>query len=267
MNPLRTLILQLRREALSSLHLPTFAQACSRQPALARHQSMLSVLQALEDDRVSTYPQREALTQALVTEHRAGSGSGSPWTQALVAAFYPMLIRLRLRLVAGSVPREDLDQLVLTCFLTALGDVPLHDHKDRTALRLRQRTERLVFRALRRERAEQQLAAAADKLSAGVAELGLLQEGMREFPEQEQGPLPALLAQLPEAALSKLGREVLVATVLHRERLRDYVHRTVDGDEQTRERAYQRLKRQRTRVLQRLRMLLSASPLPQASGF
>lgn len=265
MSSLRGMVDQLRREALSSQHLVAFAAARAQQPALACHQDMASVLEALADEREDTYPQREALAQALLAEHRAGAGP--LWTQALVAAFYPMLSRLRHRLVASSLSREDLDQLVLTAFLSALEQVPLNDRKARTALRLRQRTERLVFRTLRRERAEQQLAAAADELAADAAELGLLEPSVEEPPEEERETLPVLLAQLPDGALSARGREVLVATVLRRERLRDYVHRTVAGDEQTRERAYQRLKRQRTRALQRLRTLFSASPLAQASGF
>ena len=56
-------------------------------------------------------------------------------------------------------------------------------------------------------------------------------------------------------------------TVLRRELLRSYVERVAPDDDLERERMYQRLKRQRTRVLRRLRSLLGQSPMLLASGF
>lgn len=178
MSPLRAMVDQLRREALSPRHQEVFAGGRTRQPALTDHQGIASVLEVLADDHEDTYPRREALTQALL--------------------------------------------------------------------------------------AEQQLATAADELGADIAELGL---GAEAPPDEDEEPLPALLEQLPEGALSVRSREVLVATMLKQERLRDYVHRTVAGDEQTRERAYQRLKRQRTRALKKLRTKLSVSPRAEVGGF
>jgi hypothetical protein len=62
---------------------------------------------------------------------------------------------------------------------------------------------------------------------------------------------------VPRASL-----EVLAATTLRSELLRNYVTRVgpVDGDES--ERLYERLKRQRTRVVQRLRFIATGKTLP-----
>lgn len=269
MSNLRRLVGQVRLEALSPRHLAVFTSARARQPALSPYLDMASVLAVLDTEDEHAYPQREALAQALVAEHRAGSGA--LWALALVAAFYPMLSRLRHRLVGGSVPGEDLDQIVLTAFLSALNEVPVHDPKARTALRLRQRTQRQVFRILRHELAGQRLAAAARSLSAQVAEWGLDLDDLDEPDEDEEvvmeAVLPALLVRLPQEVLPRRGRELLIATVVQRERLRDYVHRTVPGDAETRERAYERLKRQRSRDLQRLRAMIASSRFARAGGY
>jgi hypothetical protein len=257
MSSLRSLVNQIRLEALAVRHMAVFERARARHGVLARHQDMTSVLMLLSDEGERTYPEREALTQVMLAEHRAGSGT--LWALALVAAFYPMLSRLRRRLLAGYMPREELNQIVLTAFLEALNEVQPDTVKARTAVRLRQRTQRHVFRILRREWIEQKLAAAVRELGVQVIQLGLAFDTQMEPARQREVPLPALLAHLPEGVLSKHGHEVLVATVIHQERLWDYVNRTVPGDAQTRERAYERLKRQRSRDINKLRAMFTGS--------
>ena len=71
----------------------------------------------------------------------------------------------------------------------------------------------------------------------------------------------AVAQGIPESSL-----EVIEATVLKRELLREYVTRLVPNDAEEWERTYQRLKRQRSRAMERLRALL-VSPVAEAAGF
>ena len=64
----------------------------------------------MADDREHTYPERDGLTRALLSEHRA-SGEAL-WASVLLVAYYPMLSRLRHRLVSDAVPRDDPETLV-----------------------------------------------------------------------------------------------------------------------------------------------------------
>ena len=149
---LRTVIERLRRDALAAPR-RVFDESRARHAALAGHADVASVLAALADDREHTYPERDALTRALLSEHRT-SGEAL-WASVLIVAYYPMLSRLRHRLVSDAVPRDELDQVVVTAFLATLGELPVDEHADRIAMRLRQRTERQVFAFLRKEREQQ----------------------------------------------------------------------------------------------------------------
>ena len=259
---LRTMVGQLRTDVTSPSRQGTFELARARRAAFATHASTASVLAALSDDRDSTYPEREQLTQALLAECRA---QAEPvWRSMLVVAYYPLLSRLRRRIVGDAVPREDLDQLVLTAFLSAIDALLPHECVDRTAMRLRQRTERQVFRLLRRARQEQEVPTAIHDLGPDAATLGVLPDEQED--QQEVSERARTLVRVAQGAVADRSLDVLVATVIRRESLRDYVQRTVQGGVLVRERAYQRLKRQRTRALQKLRALLAVPPASPASG-
>lgn len=244
----------LRVEALAPRHQAVFAAARAQRPAFARHATLESVLAALADVREETYPQREALTRALLAEMQASSSPA--WTAALAAAYAPMLNRLRRRILGNAVPREDLDQLVLATFLSVARGFPLSRWREWTAARLRQQTAREVFRYLRKERAEQhdtytqtQLAEwLPDARHATPVESPRRPSVRRSFVKRD-----AVLVHLARASLPRSDVDVLMATVVRREKLRAYVSRLVEGDAAEAERTYQRLKRQRTRLLQRLR--------------
>ncbi|AKF80108.1 hypothetical protein MFUL124B02_08650 [Myxococcus fulvus 124B02] len=244
----------LRVEALAPRHQAVFAAGRTRRPDFARHASLESVLDAMADAREETYPEREALTRALLAEMQVTSSPA--WTAALASAYAPMLRRLRRRLLGSAVPREDLDQLVLATFLSVAGAFPLLRWADWTAVRLRQQTARAVFRHLRKERAEQhetytqaQLAEwLPDTRHASPVESPRRLSARRSFVQRD-----TVLVHLAQATLPRSDAEVLMATVVRREKLRTYVSRLVEGDAAEAERTYQRLKRQRTRLMQRLR--------------
>ncbi|WP_043712180.1 hypothetical protein [Corallococcus macrosporus] len=244
----------LRVEALAPRHQAVFAAARTRRLAFARHVGLESVLSTMADAREETYPEREALTRALVAECQASSSPA--WTTALSSAYAPMLTRLRRRILGNAVPKEDLDQLVLATFLSVARAFPLSRWGDWTAARLRQQTAREVFRHLRKERAEQhetytqaQLAEwLPDTRHAAPVESPRRPSVRRSFVRRD-----AVLVHLAQATLPRSDVEVLMATVVRREKLRAYVSRLVEGDAAEAERTYQRLKRQRTRLMQRLR--------------
>ncbi len=258
---LRTVIERLRRDALAAPR-RVFDESRARHAALAGHADVASVLAALADDREHTYPERDALTRALLSEHRA-SGEAL-WASVLLVAYYPMLSRLRHRLVSDAVPRDELDQVVITAFLAALGELPVDEHADRIAMRLRQRTERQVFAFLRKEREQRHpgidVEALEDLDPDAIAP-------RRARTDEELFDLALLLERAAEEGIPQSSLEVVAATVLRRELLRSYVDRVAPDDDLERERMYQRLKRQRTRVLRRLRTMLGQSPLLLASGF
>ncbi|WP_404364358.1 hypothetical protein ACIHQR_29945 [Corallococcus coralloides] len=256
----------LRAEALAPRHQAVFAAARTPQPAFARHATLESVLAAMADAREETYPEREALTRALVAEMQASSSPA--WTAALATAYAPMLRRLRRRLLGNAVPREDLDQLVLATFLSVARAFPLSRWGDWTAVRLRQQTAREVFRYLRKERAEQHETYTQEQLAEwlpDVRSVTPVESPRRPSVRRSFVKRDAVLVHLAQATLPRSDVEVLMATVVRREKLRAYVSRLVEGDAAEAERTYQRLKRQRTRLMQRLRTQ-AVDAVPQPSG-
>jgi len=258
-NALRNDLERLRRDALSPRHQGAFDAGRKRQPALAAHVNAASALAMLDDEAEGTYPGREALMKALIQEHRA---SGSPvWSTLLLGAFKPMLVRLRNRLVSDTVPGDELDQLVITSFLGTLTDIPLID---RLPMRLRQRTERQVFAFLRKERWHRHPDIDVETLEDVEHE----EPTVSEPTDAELYDLALLIQRAMEEGISTSGLDVVAATVLRRELLRAYVDRLAPGEGVDRERLYQRLKRQRSRAMQRLRALLTRpSPAQLTLGF
>lgn len=259
MSSFRALVHQLRENALAA---PTryFEKARSRHSALAAFESIAAVFKAFADDRAESYPERETLTRALLLESRASDDT--IWVSILLVAYYPMLSRLRYRLVSNHLARDELDQLVLAAFVEVLRNVPLDEGTDRLAMRLRQGTQRLVFAALRKEHEEQHFPLMPDEVVSLRAE-----DPFSTAHEQGHSRLDlAMLLKLAvEAGIPKSTLEVISATMLRRELLRNYVERIGPADDRERERLYQRLKRQRTRTLVRLRSLLADSPLLSVS--
>lgn len=244
----------LRLEALSPRHQAVFAAARAQRTAFANHGTLESVLAALGDVREETYPEREALTRALVAESQAASSPA--WTASLVCAYAPMLRRLRVRLHSTALPKEDLDQLVLATFLSIARNFPLLRWRDWTAVRLRQQTAREVFRVLRKERTEQHDTYTPEQLAAWLPDARRatpVDSPRRTSLRRSFVKRDAVLIHLAKASLPPSDVDVLMATVVRREKLRVYVSRLVEGDASDFERTYQRLKRQRTRLLQRLR--------------
>lgn len=247
--PLRTVIERLCQDVLSAPQ-RIFEAGRSREPALAAHPNAASVLLALDDDAASTYPEREALTRALLAEHQASDTAF--WASVLIAAFSPMLLCLRNRLISDMVSSEELDQIVITSFLAAMSNLPFRERNDRVAMYLRQRTQRQVFAFLRKE--HEHRAPDDEEEEAGELELESV-PAPRSSTNEKIYDLTLLIQRGVEAGVSPGGLDIIEATVLRCELLRDYVERMAPDDDLERERMYQRLKRQRSRALRRLKAL------------
>jgi hypothetical protein len=126
-----------------------FESARARHPALAEHTSVAEVLAVLADGSQRRYREKDAIAQALVEEQQARPDPF--WSAVLVVAFTPMLLHLRGRVMGEVLADAELDQLVVASFLESVDRIPLDQRSNRICLRLRQATERRVFRRVRFE--------------------------------------------------------------------------------------------------------------------
>jgi len=256
MSTIKTLITRLRCEVLATSP-ATFTRGREAQAALAPHADVASVLAALADEREATYPARDELTRALLAMHR--HDRAQLWSSMLAVAYFPMLSRLRRRIVGDAVPRDELDQLVLAAFWSTLAELPVHGRgSDRLPMRLRQRTQRAVFHTLRKEREHQHTSLDDDSMAAREHEAKAVLPASRSAGE-DRIDLAILLEKAAADGVPQASLELLASTVLRRELLRNYVSRIGPSDVVERERLYQRLKRQRSRLMTRLRNLASES--------
>jgi len=239
-----------------------FEAAQARQAALAGHATLVGALAALEATR--DWAVKEGIIRALLAEHQAGCAD--VWSAALTVAFYPMLVRLRARLREGAFDRDDLDQLVVIAFLTALQDVTREADRDRLPMRLATQTRVHVVAVLERERSRQNARRRLTDASLGDL-LGPEPEpplDAREVdgdePEDEARAFLAWAArQVPADRL-----ELLVSLHLEHEKLPAVVaRRHPEADPDERRAIRQKLKRQRSRAVERLRARLPRSPSPE----
>lgn len=264
---LRQLRDPLRDEVMSLKHEKTFEEARTREPTLAAHASILSVLAVMNDESERRYAEREALTRALVREQQERPGPF--WSAVLLIAYAPMLLRLRGRICGDAFARDDLDQMALEAFLEAVGRFPLTARPTRVAMYLRQDTQRAVFRRLRAEQQARLRLTVLEEEALAAEEFDLFASGANEQPldDDEREELVAMLVARVGERVSAAKLEVIIATHLRGERLRDYVaRRHADLADDAREVVYQRLKRERLRTLEKLRPLFGEDlslPLPE----
>jgi len=267
----------LQREVLADMNERRFDLARGLQPALFRHENVLSVLAAMHDSSELRLPEQEALTRALVAEQQAHPHPF--WATVLLAAFHPMLCRLRGRLAGGTVAAEDLDQLVVAAFLEAVAECPV-GYQRHTVLQLRRLTQRRVFAWLARERRQQATFRAVDPqqlqllLEQQLFEQDLDRRGSGVGPLGTEASDGAECTELVAVLAEHLGSEfdaawlnMVVATLVHGARLRDLAARAFpDLSPAEQERAYARLKRRHTRTIAALRRLLVDLDVDEASA-
>ena len=263
----RSTIHSLKAEVLSPRNGDAFDAARSRQDALAPHHTIASVLGVLDDERRSAYPKRDALTRALLAEHQRTPSSF--WAAVLLVAYYPMLSRLRHRIYGDAIPAGDLDQIVITTFLSVIAEFPLDKKRDRTAMRLRQQTQRQVFQLVREDQRYQEVVRLAYPVEFERVDDAVWPE---QRPNGKRGPrnprdsaaAVSLLVEHADDVLDGQCFDLVTATSVCGRQISRYLDRVapdLDGDE--RARVYQRIKRRHSRALARLRPALAHLACPR----
>ena len=245
-------------------------------PALAHHQTPLSVLAVLGDESSRRYPEKEALTRTLVAEYKARRET--LWSGMLLVAYYPVLKKLHMSLRSNVLCADELEQLVIEQFLQVVAEFRLDNIRDRTCMRLRQGTRRAVFQAVREMDQEHGIVESAAEDDLACLECRFIESlgdddrpGLQTapWPEAKQKGKPqtdpdelelmvTLLLKRARSIVPRRKLEVVIATFVHGERLRSYVNRRHPRASDTeRRRTYERLKRERTRTVDLLRGLLA----------
>lgn len=238
-----------------------FAGLQAKHLALEAYVSVEKLLEVMGSESEAERHEREAVTRALLAGHKAEPRSGV-CASLLLLSYYPMLSRLRHRIYGQVLEDEDLDQLVVSCFLEVASEFDLDAHADRTALRLRQRTARRVFRGVRLEQGERRGRIVLEEEGAAPSTLVPFAERSSADVADPEGAVARLL-DVAGVALPKRSLDLVVATMLGREQLRAYAART-SGAAANDERAYQRLKRRRSRAVSSLRGLFAKFLSPQS---
>jgi hypothetical protein len=251
-----------------------FEEARARHAALAEHSTLASVLGVLNDERPEACAAKDALTRAMLQEYRAtliGRAPNAPtspyWTTLLLAAFWPMLRRLRGSIGPAGVGRDDLDQIVVEVFLATARAIPFRERDSRLAVRLKSRTRRKVFqrvRAERRDYQERERLAADVEVHGNLAGIGARPpKGKVRFPPSDRESLAQALIHHAGSSVEQSQLDLLIATYVRGERLRTIVqrqHPEMSAIEQ--DRIYERLKRAHSRTLARLQKVLQGADFP-----
>jgi len=256
----RRLFAELRAEVRSPKHCAAFTEARERHDAFQDHGAVASVLGVLADGGPERYAEKEALSRALIAEQQAHPSAF--WAAVLLVAYFPMLSRLRHRIYGHALASDDLDQLVVTSFLGVVADYPLDAGLDRTAMRLRQRTERQVFRVVCAEQEELLLFRSGPPENLADSERARWPEFRHNGTPAPRNPIDtadavALLVEHAGELLDGETFDLLTATLICGRRISSYLDGALpDLDARERRRVYQRIKRRHSRALARMRPAL-----------
>lgn len=224
---------------------------------MARHEAIRQVLKVLSKEGSETYAEKDALTLEIVVEQRMNPSSF--WTAVLLVAYYPMLSRLRHRIWGDAFLSDDLDQLVVTGFLTVVAEFPIESRRSHTAVKLRQRTERFVFGMVRQQQRERRKETLVEP-----EELEFLSG--EPWPEtKDKGPPSPRNAIDSADAVSFLVEQVgdmvdgqtfdmVTATLVCGRRVSFFLDQLRPGlSQEERRLAYERIRKHRSRTLTRIR--------------
>jgi len=278
---LKEITASMKLEIQGSRNQRLFDEAKQRHTVLAHHPDVDSVLEVLADDSPEGYWEREAITQALIGEHQRRPHR--LWSTLLTIAYYPMLCMLRVRTMSDALSAEELDHLVVFCFLEVLERIPMHPKRAKTSVRLRSKTRRRVFAALRREQGKQDdlflrdfdglLDLEQEQFQLGIPEeMAVAQGSLWPEPpppkkppknEQDQAAMVRFLFELLGEDPNPEDTEVLISTLVRGETLGKFSRLFSHGVTPVeRRRIYERIKRRHSRALARLRALLADQDVP-----
>ncbi len=245
-----------------------FDEARRSQPAFSSHATALSVLGVLDDEAPESYDGKEELTRSILeayqTSHRSNgpAGHSSYWTTLLLAAFYPMLNRLRFEIISDTIDRDDLDQLVIESFLKSALNLHV-DGRRRLALRLKNRTRRDAFERIRGDwrRQKRSKEVASEVVTCQIDPLAGRRRARQRRPlAGEAESLADLLLEYAGDTIEQAQLDLVIATMIRREKLPAIVarqHPHLSPEERVR--VYERIKRKHCRSMARLHELLKNS--------
>ena len=254
LDALRSELLALAGEPLSA-----WRRAREQHALLEPFDGWPSLLEILDGRDPNTYDMRNRMLRALIVElQRSNDPASALWGKALTVCFAGSLLKLRGRLLS-ELCDDELDQLVLTSFWEAICDYGLDHLKGQVAPYLRQRTSRLVFRALREEYRLSQIR------NWLIHDTSLRAhnddpEKLLDFPDdpieiRNHDQLVELLVEVAQGEVKDEAMQLVIETRVKGRSLREMAcERSEYEAEAEAERHYQRLKRKRSRALQRLRV-------------
>ena len=262
---------ELRRQIRSPGCSRQFLRARLRQTAFRPYHSINSLLTVLRKPGAADYAAKEAITRALISEFQ---NHPSPlWSLVLIAAYLPMLRKLRASIRAAPIKDSDLDQYVILAFLEVVRSFELTRNPRFTAIALKQRTRRRFLGYVRHDLNEYRFTGSS--LPEGFEErLDLpnwppVRASASRIPRlpaaEEAKELANLLAELAGNVLGEDRLNLITATYLYGEDLHSYAARTAPAPSpEARQQQYARLKRQRSRAIAELRVHLAKILCPQS---
>ncbi len=257
---LQKMLAFIRRDAISMVRSHAFERMRTEHPELQGYADVASILEALASRRLQ-YASRDDITRALIAGRQQSHDTLS--IAMLIAAYSPMLVRMRVCATTPLVRDEDLDQLLLIAFLEAVGSYDTRKPGP-VAVQLKRQTERLFGASVRREREERERELCLNPAPENNDGLYLLESDyVTCVPDFRRQETLLSLAEATERAAQTDGVKLVVCTVLRDESLMSRVPSELEGREHRR--AYERLKRQRSRTLQRLRIFLDDNRRSQES--
>ena len=255
----------LLRELNNTKNQELFKLARKRNKYFTNHSTPFSVLTVLDGRSTTDYAEKNALTRCLIAEHQRAPDS--LWSAILISAYLPMLQHLRHRIVGNPLPSSDLDHLIISNFLQVVVEFPLSKWQYYTCVRLRQQTQRRVFRELKREPFNQRNIKFISFEETRERDLkGRSNRRIQlsdKFDSQGVEPEVVLLLNFVGDAIDPGKLDLFIETTLRGENLRDFIKRrclvSLDSENEL---EYQRLKRQRSRTLVMLRKILKDKMSP-----
>ena len=237
-----------------------------RHAALGKHDSPASLIGLLADPTTETGAIKEPIIRALIAEWQ--ESRAALWLALLVHMEAPMLVRLRVRILGETMDDFDLDQLILESFCREVMRYRLDRYRDRTFLRLRQKTSKRVFRHLAGRRMRQARIDVHDpedfdyNLVTPNPFTGNSVGWRRLVPDpNDREPLTARLLEIVGDRIPASDLDLVIQRCLHGVSLKDLARdRLPEGaSEADVDRFHQRLKRQLSRIKLRLRPLIESA--------
>ena len=254
----------LQSEVTSRKHATEFERGRQRHPVLLEYPTVSAILGLFKKEVPDLLPRKEALVRVLLIEHQRGGSSF--WSSLLTLMYLPMLISLERRIKPGPLAVDEVEQIVFAKFLEIISVYKVHAHADaHTFVRVSQRTAKRIYRHIKREReyTSHELAYDPHVLSC-LLDIEDYDSDQAIWPHHkkerwadtpaEQAAKTALLMEHGADVLPLERLRLVLKTYVGKESLREYLRRrNSDLSDADFGRLYQRVKRQHSRDVRRLR--------------